>query len=144
MSSRAVRQWFRAQMPLVAPDVPFIDTVNTMPNPKNLPDLWATLEFNVPSEERLTIGSNPLSREYGVVNVVVLGLSGRGDDAVVQAAEVFKNGFAFKNEMLPVGATFGALRIDNVDPPSTELSETGNWFLCSVSCAYMLDVVHVG
>jgi hypothetical protein len=131
-------------MPLIDATIPYIDTVNSTPSPKNLPDLWVTLEFNVPSEERLSIGPNALFREFGVVNVVVLGLSGRGDDAVVQAAEVFKAGFQFRNATLSVGAESGVLRIDTVDPPSTELSESGNWFLCSVTCAYTLDVVHSG
>lgn len=144
MSSRAVRQWFRTRIPAIDATVPYIDTINSAPNPKNLPDLWVTLEFTTPSEQRLTIGPNAVFREFGVVNVIVLGLSGRGDDAVVAAAEVFKTGLEFTGTLITVGATTGAFRIDAVDPPSTDTSESGNWFLCSVSCAYTLDVVREG
>jgi hypothetical protein len=141
MSSRAVRVWFRSFVPAAVPSVPYVETTNQAPNPKNLPDLWFTMEFAPPSEQRLTLGSQPIFREFGNVSVVVLGLSGRGDDAVVQAAELFREALMGIALEIPVGATVGYLYIDAPEPPSTEATESGNWFLASVSCSYTLDVV---
>lgn len=141
MSSRAVRQWFRAFLPATVPTVPYVETVNNAPNPKSLPDLWATLEFPNASEQRLTIGTTALFREYGMVNVIVLGLSGRGDDGVMEAAEAYRAALQNVSEQVAVGIQFGTLRIDAAEPPNTDATESGNWFLASVSCSYTFDVV---
>ncbi len=141
MSSRAVRQWFRAFLPATVPTIPYVETVNTAPNPKNLPDVWSTLEFPNASEQRLTIGVQALFREYGMVNVIVLGLSGRGDDAAIEAAEEIRAALQGIAVQVPVGAQFGTLRIDAAEPPNTDATESGNWFLASVSCSYTFDVV---
>lgn len=141
MSSRAVRQWFRTFLPATVPAIPYVETVNSAPSPKNLPDLWATLEFANASEQRLTIGTTAIFREYGMVNVIVLGLSGRGDDAIMEAAEAYRTALQNISEQVAVGAQFGTLRVDAAEPPSTDATESGNWFLASVSCSYTFDVV---
>lgn len=141
MSSPVVREWFRTFLQAEVPSVPYIETTNVAPNPKNLPDTWMTLEFTSPSEQRLTIGANPVFREYGVVNVIVLGLSGRGDSAVLAAAELYRGVLQTLALQLPVGSGFGELRIDSAEPPSTDATESGNWFLASVSCSYTFDTV---
>lgn len=141
MSSRVVRQWFRAQVPLRVPSVPYRETINSSPDPRNLPDLWVTLEFANASEQRLTLGTRAIFREFGVVNIVVLGKSGKGDDTVLQAAELFRAAFSTVAETLAVGAGTGDFKIDTPEPPNTDQTESGNWFLASVSCSYTLDVV---
>jgi hypothetical protein len=108
---------------------------------QNLPDLWATLEFSNASEQRLTLGGQAIFREYGMVNVIVLGLSGRGDSAPMQAAELFRTALSGISLQIPVGIQFGDLRIDAAEPPNTDSTESGNWFLASVSCSYTFDVV---
>jgi len=143
MSSRAVRQWFRTFVPAAVPSVPYLETINSMPNPQNMPDLWTTLEFANASEERLTIGANPIFREYGMVNIIVLGLSGRGDGDPMDAAELYRAALQGIAVQIPVGAQFGDLRIDAAEPPNTDATESGNWFLASVSCSYTLDVARV-
>lgn len=140
MSSRAVRQWFRAQIVARAPTLPYHDTVNKTPAQANLPDLWSTIEFSNAAEQRLTLGASAIFREYGQVTLIVLGLSGRGDDAVVQAAEALRAAFDGVSVQVAVGAEFGTLRIDAPDPPNTDATESGNWFLASVSCPYTFDV----
>lgn len=141
MSSRAIRAWFRTFLPATVPGIPYIETVNIAPNPKNLPDVWATLEFSNASEQRLTLGTTAIFREYGMVNVVVLGLSGRGDDGVIEAAEAYRAALQNVSEQVAVGSEFGTLRIDAAEPPNTDATESGNWFLASVSCSYTFDVV---
>lgn len=141
MSSRAVRQWFRSFVPAAVPSVPYYDTVNRMPDPTALPDVWVTLEFANASEQRLTLGKRSVFREFGIVNVVVLGLSGKGDDAPMLAAELFRTALQEIAVQLSVGAEVGTLRIDAPEPPNTDATESGNWFLASVSCSYQFDVV---
>lgn len=141
MSSRAVRQWFRGFAPAAVPSIPYFDTVNSMPDPKNLPDVWFTLEFANASEQRLTLGSQAIFREFGIVNIVVLGLSGKGDAAPMAAADLFYAAFLNIRQQIPVAATIGDLRIDAAEPPNTDATESGNWFLASVSCSYTCDVV---
>jgi hypothetical protein len=141
MSSRAVRQWFRTFLPTAVPTLPYVETVNSAPNPQNLPDAWATLEFPNASEQRLTLGTSALFREYGMVNVIVLGLSGRGDDTIMEAAEAVRSALQGIAVQVAVGDQFGTLRIDAAEPPNTDATESGNWFLASVSCSYTFDVV---
>jgi hypothetical protein len=141
MSSRAVRTWFRTFVPATVPTVPYVETTNKAPDPQNLPDTWCTLEFSGATEERLTLGTTPIFREYGNVNVIVLGLSGRGDDTILQAAELLRTALTGISLQIPVASTVGELRIDAPEPPNTEPTESGNWFLASVSCSYTLDVV---
>lgn len=128
-------------MVLAVPGIPYLETVNQTPNQKNLPDLWATLEFSNVSEQRLTLGPNAIFREIGQVNIAVLGLSGRGDSTVVSAAELYRAAFSSISERVVIGSGFGDMRIDAAEPPTTDPTESGNWFLGSVSCAYTFDVV---
>ena len=141
MSSRPVRQWFRSTLAAVPGGVPFKETVNSTPNPKNLPDLWVTVEFQNSSEQRMTLGSRALFREYGTVNIVILGLSGRGDEDVLAEAERYRSAFSNISTQLTAGVEEGTLRIDAPEPPNTDATESGNWFLASVSCPYTFDVV---
>ena len=119
--------------------VPYHDTINTMPEPKVLTALvsWCTLEFMAPTEQRLTLGAPGLFRESGQVHVLVLTKSGKGDEAAVEASEAFRALFTGIN--LDTGG--GRLTIDAPEPPSTEPTESGNWFLASVICSYTYDVV---
>lgn len=141
MSSVVIRDWFRAEVLTRLPTIPYKETVNVAPSPKNLPDLWMTLEFQPSSEERLTLGTRAMFREYGVVQLIFLGLSGRGDSVVLAAAESGRTVFQQVSVSLTVGSETGVLRIDAPSPPTTDLTESGNWFLASVSCPYTFDVV---
>lgn len=140
MSSRAVRVWFRAQIVARAPTLPYHDTVNKTPNQRDLPALWSTIEFSNAAEQRLTLGGRAIFREIGQVTLIVLGESGRGDDAVVQQAEALRTAFSGVVVPLTAGVETGILRIDAPDPPNTDSTESGNWFLASVSCPYTFDV----
>lgn len=142
MSSIAVRTWFRNAVVARAPTIPYFDTINRMPDPRTLADLaiWDTIEFSDATEQRLTLGGRAIFKEYGQVSIIVLGLSGRGDDAVLTAAELLRSAFMDVRVQLVVGAETGTLRIDAPDPPNTDSTESGNWFLASVSCPYTLEV----
>ena len=142
MSSAVIRTWFRTEIASRAPSIPYLDTVNKIPSTQNLPDLWTTLEFQFASEERLSLGTQALFREYGLVQVIVLGLSGKGDTDVITAAETLRVAFQSVSATIDLGGgNTGVLRIDAPEPPTTDSTESGNWFLASVSCPYTFDVV---
>lgn len=144
MSSVAVRDWFRARV--VTPGItgcPYHDTVNKVPDKRILSDLpiWCTLEFQNPVESRLTIGPSATFLENGQVNVIVLGKSGKGDRPVLEKAELFRQLFQMVHVQIPnVPSGIGYLHIDAPEPPSTDATESGDWFLASVSCAYTFEV----
>jgi len=137
MSSKAIRDWFRSELVTRVPTVPYFDTVNTIPENKNLPDLWCTLEFNGATEQRISLGSRACFREFGEVQIIFVGRSGRKDDAVIDAAEQVRQQF------FGINAHFsdGDLTLDAAGPPNTDATENGNWFLGSVSCAYVFDTI---
>lgn len=141
MSSLAIRNWFRTELVSRVPTVPYKDTVNKDPNPKNLPDVWMTLEFATSSERRISLGNPACWREFGEVQIIVLGKSGLGDTAVLTAAEAVRAAFQNVREQISLpGGGNGSLVFD-ADTPNTDATENGNWFLASVSCSYTLDTV---
>jgi hypothetical protein len=125
--------------------VPYLDTVNSIPNNKNLPDLWCTLEFSNATEDRISLGSPACYRELGEVTIVFVGRSGRQDDAVIDAAEIARKEFFHVNKRVQLVGTdppeYGDLTLDAAGPPNTDATENGNWFLGSVSCPYVFDTV---
>lgn len=142
MSSKVVRTWFREQIPLRVPSIPFFETINKEPPTQNLPSLWFTVEFTNPQEQRISLGERACWRETGQVGFVVLGRSGKGDDAVLDAAELIREAFRNSRPVLTVApGEPGYLVIDGVEPPDTDVSESGNWFLASLSCPYTFDFV---
>lgn len=88
MSSKTVRDEFRAAWPVLVPGIPLYETINVALDPQapNLPDLWATLIFNTSGSTPVTMGTNPWMEETGVVSVMLLSLFNTGDDASAQAA----------------------------------------------------------
>lgn len=143
VASKAVRDWFRSQVS--SPGVsgcPFHDTVNRVPDKRTLSDLpvWCTLEFQNPIESRVTLGPEATFVENGQVNVIILGKSGKGDGPVLEKAELFRQMFQVVHVQVPNGPGVGYLHIDAPEPPSTDATESGDWFLASVSCAYTFEV----
>lgn len=144
MASVAVRNWFRSKV--TSPGIsgcPYHDTVNRVPDKRTLSDLpiWCTLEFQNPIESRLTLGPQATFVENGQVNVIVLGKSGKGDAPVLAKAELFRQMFQSIHEQVMDGpVVLGYMHIDAPEPPSTDATESGDWFLASVSCAYTFEV----
>jgi|SRR6185369_710543 len=143
MSSKAVRDWFRAELQARVDDVPYYDTVNTIEKQKGLPELWLTIEFHDATENRTSLGTRACFREFGNVVIIAVGKSGVGDGPVVDLAERVRNAFFGIHVSVPygTGSDVGFLMLDAADPPNTESTENGNWFLGSVSCSYTFDTV---
>ncbi len=143
MSSSVVRAWFRSRVDDTPGVVgcPFFDTLNKIPSKKDLSDVdvWCTLEFAGATEERITLGEPATFLENGQVNILVLGKSGRGDAVVLEYAEKLRDLFVRVHTGIPNGSGTGYVHIDAADPPNTDATESGDWFLASVSCAYTFE-----
>lgn len=140
-----VYDWFKANMELFAgPDVPFHETQGQIPDNKNLPPMWLTMESDISTVQRLTIGLGALYRESGTVSCVFLAKSGLGIRDSLMAAQRLADEVRDKHyqvELTESTGRKGTLRIENVSSPDPDPFEQGNWLLCSVICAYTYDSV---
>jgi hypothetical protein len=122
----------------------FQETDGGLATQKGLPDLWATLEFDTPGNQRLSIGRRYIEREYGTASVLFLAKSGKGPEEVLIVAQQFANAAKelYQEEVYETltGLT-GTAHLENVSPPNAEPYEDGNWLVCSVACVYTYDCV---
>lgn len=144
MSTSALRDWFRNELQALVPEAPYKETLNVFPDLRT-PEkatLWLTLEFENAVSVRSSLGRvQALFRETGQVNIIVLGLSGKGDGPVVQVAEQVRNHFRELRGSLVIPGTHAAYyELGELSPPDTAPTEDGNWFMCAVSCPYKLDL----
>lgn len=144
MSSMVFREWFRGQLTGLLPDAPFKETLNSIPeltSPTKV-TLWVTAEFENAGSNRASLGEKQvIFRETGQVNVLVIGLSGKGDGPVGNAGEQVRNHFRELRGSLSVpGALAAYYELGEPSPPDTAPNEDGNWFICAVSCPYKFDV----
>lgn len=143
MASPHVRNWFKDVIERLA-GAPFQETDGALRDKKNMPELWATVEFDIGSTQRLSVGRTYLEREYGTGTVIFLIKSGKGPDAVLKVAQSFKNSAqAVIQEDITEEDTniTGTIRFENVGPPNSEPYEEGNWLVCSVACVYTYDSI---
>lgn len=142
MSNLAVRAFARELVKNLIPEAPFQKTIAILATPKNLPDLWCTLEFPDAGLQRLTVGETAIWREYGSFSLVLLAKSGYGEDALVElGSKLTRYARDLQTRLTEASGIVGSLRIDNVSPPNPEPYEDGNWATCSVVCVYTYDSV---
>ena len=91
MASPNVRQWFIDLINRLVPEAPFQETDGIMVETKGLPEVWSTCEFDIGSNQRLTIGRGYIEREYGTCTVAFLIKAGRGPMVGLRIAEEFAN-----------------------------------------------------
>lgn len=144
MTNPVLRGWFREQVDGLIPEAPYKETLNAIPALKTDPKttLWTTIEFENAVSTRQSLGTKQvLFREVGQVNIVVLGLSGKGDSIVTGVATRIADHFREYRGQLTITGTIAAYyEIGEPSPPDTAPTEDGNWFMCVVSCPYKLDV----
>lgn len=80
---RAVRHYLQDYQ-----KVPFFETVNYEPDTDGHP-LWVTAEFYTTSQDELTFCRE--NEEAGIVQLIFSGPPGRGDEAIIEAAEELVN-----------------------------------------------------
>jgi hypothetical protein len=144
MASPHVRQWFMDKITQLAPAAPFQETDGILVNQKNLPEMWATLEFDVGSNQRLSVGKQYLEREYGTASVLFLMKAGRGPFEVMRIAQQFADRCKeiYQEEVYEeLTGIKGTARFENVGPPNSEPYEDGNWLVCSLAIVYSYDSV---
>ena len=129
--------WAKLTEVSTASGVKLIDTENTAPVVKNLPDQWFTVDYVPDTESRASIGTpgSTLYRETGEAEVSVVVKRNTGIGSALSLAEQIRNAFR--------GQTLTGVVIRTVEPP--DLSDAfgdGNWTRASVPIAYEFDSIH--
>ena len=134
MSHKAIRDAARAMVIDAGwpAGLPFFETLNEEPDDTTLPDLWCTLSFEAQSDDRIAIGSVPVTQlEEGTVRVKILARSGLGDAAAVDARESVR-GFPYTFTGWPAGLT-----IDKTRGPTDPFGGgDGSWFRADLAIDY--------
>ena len=143
MASPNVRQWFIDLIGRLMPDAPFQETDGVLTQSKNLPEVWSTLEFDIDSNQRLSVGREHIEREYGTCTVLVLIKAGRGPMVGLRILEMFaqKAKELYQEDLREAGGLRATARLENVGPPNSEPYEDGNWLVCSVAIVYSYDAI---
>ena len=131
MSSKAVRDAFRASWSTAVPDIDFYETVNDDPDHSTIPALWATAEFQSYNDEPITLGNPACYRETGIITVVLATTAGIGDDDLLVAAEKVRDAYRHWRS--------GDIRVVQVDPPLNEGFSDGNYYIMDVDISYVYD-----
>jgi hypothetical protein len=114
MSAGPVRSAFRAALDtLLVPDgFAFVESINKAESTKNLPDRWYTLDFQVASDDRISLGIPALFRESGRCTVAVFTPHQIEDQDAVGAADIVRTQMA--NWFDPTGM----IRVTTAQPPA--------------------------
>lgn len=89
MSRKYVRDTARQWIVASSPEIPFYDTINIEENP--VEPYWCTLEFNHEYTDTNTYCNS--QEEHGVIDIVVSGQPGEGDDTVLEYATMIAENF---------------------------------------------------
>lgn len=143
MPSPTVRRWFVDLAGRFAPEAPFQETDGVLVVQKGLPEVWSTVEFDMGSNQKLTIGKEYIEREYGTCSVIFFIKSGRGPMVALEIAQSFadKAKELYQEDVKETSGVKATVRLENVGPPNSEPFEDGNWLVCSVACVYSYDAI---
>jgi hypothetical protein len=143
MASHHIRNWFKEKIEQLA-GVPYQETDGVLRSQKGLPELWATVEYDLGSTQRLSIGRPYLEREYGTGTVLFLLKAGKGPEDALRVAKSFRDAamLLYQEDITEddTGIT-GTVRFENIGPANSEPYEDGNWLVCSVACVYTYESV---
>jgi hypothetical protein len=104
--------------------------------------VWSTLEIADAANQRLTIGSRAIWREFGSFSFVLVGKSGFGTDALLLLGQRVTDKLQdMQRRLQEQNGINGMMRLDSVGVPNTEDFEDGNWLMCTVACVYTYDSV---
>jgi len=132
MSSKAVRDKFRASWPILVPSIPMFDVVNDDPDHDIMPDLWVAVEFISFNEEAVSLGRPACRRESGTITIVLSVKSGTSDDAINDAAEVIRDAYRYWKD--------GSVRSTQIDPPvPADGFSDGLWYIVDIDISYDYD-----
>ena len=135
MSSKTVRDDFRASWTTLVPSVPFYETINDDPDHTTMPDIWATGEFVAFNEDQVALGNPSCRRETGTIIVVVSGKAGEGDSDLNTAVETIRTAYRH-------WASSNGVKVTQIDPPlSDDGFSSGRFYTMSVDISYVFDQV---
>lgn len=132
MSSKYVRDEFRASWPVRVPSIPLYETINTDPDHDTMPESWSTVEFVAYNEEPASLGTPSCRRETGIITVVLSTRSGTWDTILNDMAETVRNAYRHWE--------VSNLRVTQVDPPlATDGFSDGMEYIMDIDIAYTYD-----
>ena len=132
MSSKYVRDEFRASWATKVPGITLYETINDDPDHTDMPDLWATVEFVAFNEQPISLGSPSCRRETGTIIVVLAYRSGQGDDELLTAAETIRT--AYRHWAVT------DLSVTQTDPPLSDAGfSDGMWYTMSIDISYVYN-----
>lgn len=131
MSSKAVRDAFRAKLVASFPAIPLIETYGLEVDVEALPALWFGIGFVAISEERLTLEeTGAYWQENGIVRVRVASAAGDGEDVAIAQSDAVREAFRYWTQ--------DGIEIDFTLPPGEENPESdGKWIFADVDLQYM-------
>lgn len=135
MSSLIVRQDFEASwlVRMAGSGLTLYGTINEEPDRKDLPASWATVDYESDGDRRVSLGGQGCWRETGIMQVVIFGASGTGEDTVIGFADQVRNAYRdWKDPTIN-------LAILQADPGETGKSSSGNLFGAAVNLSYQYD-----
>lgn len=132
MSSAPVRDALRAAWPTLTPTLPYVETINELPDPASVEaPIWATFLFESTGNETQTMGSRPWIEESGIATIAIMSRAGIGDDTIAAiATDVVRSWTMWINST-------GDIWIQSVDPPRPpDLEAVGDIFRLAVTLNY--------
>jgi hypothetical protein len=134
MSSASVRNSFRSRVLAAALPVPYVETVYTPVDRKQLPaGGWVTLDFLCYGEERISLGDPGCFRESGQVDFTIAVPASQGDAAMLAIAEALRTAFRHYAD--------NGLRVSDLSPLTEPDSgdNRGAWAIGSFTVDYSFD-----
>ncbi len=128
MSSKYVRDAFRAAWATKVPGVTLVDVHNR--EPKGMAAPWAAIEFSSFSNEPESLGENPCYLEEGEIFVNVLVDSGKG------VADLETHSQAVQDAWTKWNDPGGKVKIVSVSPMDEAPASVGMWYTAIVGLRY--------
>lgn len=127
MSSRHVRDTFKAAWAGKVPGVTLVDVDNE--EPKGMAAPWAALDFSVFANDRDSLGVNACYLEEGEIFVYLFVDSGTGNTDLINHAQSVQDAWLNYEES-------GGLKIVSILPMAESPESTGLWYQAIVALRY--------
>ena len=128
MSSKYVRDAFRAAWAVNVPGVTLVDVHNR--EPKGMAAPWAAIEFSSFSDEPESMGGNPCHLQEGEIFIYIYVNSGTGVDELETQSQAVQDAWAGWND------PGGKVKIVSVSPMEEAPVSVGMWYAAIVGLRY--------
>lgn len=133
MSSKVVRDSFKAELAAAFPTLPQYDTLAVRVDNTSLPALWATTEFTPISYNAVSIGMPALWREIGTFRCYVLAAAGAGEAAAIAQLDAIIAHFKDWRDAV------NQIRVAAALPPAPSEVSDGRWLVSFTDITFSHD-----